>query len=797
MEARHRMRLYFICWIFLALLCVFLNILNIDWDNTNIVIGALIVIILGVLQGSVLEFPLITIATFLVGGNTRENKRAPCDRLTIMLNYNLLATNKDDIDECLETMYMAYIGNLSANVSAVLVSATNDDELKKYELRQRDKYRDLIYDEVYREGLAFSQGKYNDVDNLHFKHIWKKHLGTDANIFVDKVLDNVCETYAREFMVVHRVSRVLKKCGQYQDLMLLSEGISRAFSYCDSSYYGKQARKKGENLFHESKDVSNILNRKFDYTLVLDGDTGVPRGGVFDLLEIAAGNPDKGIIQPSIKFQCTKDDTIYMHLEASRQAIYGAFTNAMTSLLGQSGFFGKALIKNNLYIEHVIGTEDNLIERVPVDVLSHDTFEAALLKPMYAGSTYLLEAPCYNYVTWSIRERRWNRGEVILASYFWENAVGKPMRWLQKHFQKSKFNKTKLRTKSHLDFVTTYIAHSALRHMLMKPFLLLYICITAGGYMKYPYISIIVVMFTILIFPKFAVCNRKIYKHVILETIASILQYTPEAVVGTIRLCRAVYANISLNAKWVPQRAVEEEFKKSNPFISSFRHLWGYSLFAIICCIVVMLFTENSVLIFPLLLTLLFLPLFTGFTSLKAGSIWSKTKKVKHNDNYSSRLSTHHKGTSHTVNLGIQSLSSGKMYQSLGQLWNGHEYSDTSYLLSSANDKIDSLIDNTYNFGKNKFKNLISPSRVPSNQFNSGSSLRKYMKNKPENEFHDDTNKILSTHSVFKMGLNGKTQLLDYYDRSGNKNDVERLLQRLHVLNDWQFSDRNYLYSPL
>jgi hypothetical protein len=78
-----------------------------------------------------------------------------------------------------------------------------------------------------------------------------------------------------------------------------------------------------------------------------------------------------------------------------------------------------------------------------VDVLSHDTFEAALLKPLYCGTVHLLEAPSYNYVSWNIRERRWNRGEVLLAMYFWKHAVGRPMRWLQSKIQGDKFNPTK------------------------------------------------------------------------------------------------------------------------------------------------------------------------------------------------------------------------------------------------------------------------------------------------------------------------------------------------------------------
>jgi membrane glycosyltransferase len=417
-------------------------------------------------------------------------------------------------------------------------------------------------------------------------------------------------------MVVHRVSRVLRKCGQYQDLMLLSEGDDVAFTYCDGSYYGTDARPYAEPLFHESEDVNNIFGRKFDYTLVLDGDTGVPDGCVHELLSIAAANPERGIIQPAIKLYCNDTDTIFMQIEAMRQAIYEPMTNAVMELLGQSAYFGKAMIKNKIYIERVIGTRENPIERVPIDVLSHDTFEAALLQPLYAGSVHLLEAPSFNFVTWNIRERRWNRGEVLLAMYFWKNALGRPMRWIQKKMKGDKFNSTRLRTESNLDFVSSFIAYAALRQMMMKPFLLFYVIIHVSIHLRYKYASIIIVMFLVLLFPKFAICNKKNYKHVMVETIASILQFTPEAVVGCVRLVKAVQANLGAKIKWIPQRAVEDEFRASNCFISSFKHLWGYSVFAVLCGTIIVLFFQQAILLLALLTSLFILPFYTGVTSL-------------------------------------------------------------------------------------------------------------------------------------------------------------------------------------
>lgn len=624
-----RIYLYFTTWVSLAFIAIILNVINVDWERTNYINGIIIVVVLGVLQGSVMEFPTQTMATLLIGGDKRGLQTAKSDRLTIVLNYNLLAMSRDEIDECMETMYEAYMGNLSPNVSAVLVSATGDESLKDYELEVRDRFRSAIFDELFHEGSCFAKDDFESIDPIRLDNVWNLYEDVDKTLFFHEYLHDICDRYAREFMVIHRVSRVLRKCGQYQDLMLLSEGEDEAFSYCDPYFYGKGARNEGEQLFYDSDDVKNIFGRKFDYTLVLDGDTGVPKKCVFDLLDIAAANPEKGIIQPAIKIHCQPTDTIFMHIETIRQQIYEPMTNAVMELLGQSAYFGKALLKNRIYIDNVIGSRDHPIERVPIDVLSHDTFEAAILKPLYAGSVFLLEAPSLNFVTWSIRERRWNRGEVLLAMYFWENGIGRPIRWIKKKLQGENFNATKLRTESPLNFASSYIAYSALRQMVMKPLLMLYVIIHISVHLRYRYASIILIMFLVLVFPKFATCNRHNYKYVLLETLASFFQFTPEAMVGCVRIFKAVQANLAKNVKWIPQRAVEDEFRNSNPFISSFHHLWGYSLFALVCGVLVVLFIPRAILILIMLTTLFLLPIYTGITSLPLKSpSWSNKDDI-------------------------------------------------------------------------------------------------------------------------------------------------------------------------
>lgn len=611
---------YFLFWFFLVIIGSLLNACNVDWKLNSRWLGVLIVLVVGVLQGSVLELVAMATTTAVLGGHRRRTRYAPFDHLTLIMNYNLLAVSEDDVDETFETMFKAYMKNLSENFSIVLVSATNSIKLKQYELQVRDKYRLKIYKTLMDEGLAFANNEFKTIDKFHIQYVWLKYVDIPRNKFLNNYLDKICRRFSKDFMCVHRVSRVLKKCGQYQDLMLLSEGDNQAYSYTDQNLYGKMARPYGEELFYASKDVKNILGRCFDYTLVLDGDTGLSEGSVYELMSIAAAYPDRGIVQPAIKMDVKENDSLFMHLEDIRQQVNEPINNAITELLGQSGFFGKGLIQNKIYIENVIGNRHNVLERVPIDVLSHDTFEAACLRPLYASSVLLLEAPCLNYVTWDMRETRWNKGEILLSMYFWPFTVGTIMRYLQSKLNGIDHTLTKLRTQSHFDFVSAYVAHSALRNMFMKPLLLAYMVLHMFIQLHYPFLPICTIMFLILIYPKMAVYNGHNFKNILIEVIASTFQFTPEAFVGTWRVLMAIRGNLDPRTRWVPQRAAEEEFRKSNPFKSSFRHLWMFSLVATILSGVVTFLdqfaTNRNYFMYTMIATLFLLPLFTAFTTM-------------------------------------------------------------------------------------------------------------------------------------------------------------------------------------
>jgi len=603
---------YFSLWNLFTGVCLVLSTFNVDWAVTHPALGVAVVLIQGMLHWSVLEIPLQTIATLLTSPN--KVSRADRGQLSLVLNYNLLAVTRPDIDDCFENMFQAFMGNLDERVSAVLVSATNEASLREYELQVRDQCRRRIYETLLVEGKCWAGLSSGPVDAGRAKRVWSQLESLKGSDDVVHELESICKAFSEQFMVLHRVSRVLRKCGQYQDLMLLSSGEDKAFTYCDTSLYGDAARAQGEPLFRASPDMDKVRGRNFDYTLVLDNDTQVEQGSVFDMLEIAAAHPDRAIIQPAIKMTCDSGDSMFMHLEAMRQHIHEPMNSTVTSILGESSFYGKGLIKNSVYVDKCLGTRSKLIEAVPIDVLSHDTFEAAVLRPLYASDVQLLESPCHNYVTWDIRERRWNRGELLLAMYFWPTLIGAPMRFLQYIFQGGKFNRTEVRTKSDLDKVSSYFAHAALRQMIMKPLLVSYIVMVDFVEMHFEWLPIITVMFLIIVFPKFAVCSRKNIRGVMLETLASVLQFTPESVVGTIRVLRALKAHLTGNAKWVPQRAVEDEFKVSNPIIFSLRYMWYYMMFAVACGFLVMKLIPEAIFIMTMLATLFILPIYAGIT---------------------------------------------------------------------------------------------------------------------------------------------------------------------------------------
>ena len=187
---------------------------------------------------------------------------------------------------------------------------------------------------------------------------------------------------------------------------------------------------------------------------------------------------------------------------------------------------------------------------------------------------------------------------------------------------------TRLRTESPMDATSAYIAHSAIRQMAMKPLLLVYILLQNKAALFSAWIPLALVAWVVIIFPKFAIITRSNWPSVLIETVASILQYTPEPLIGTMRVIQSHIAYLfkCYTKGWVPQRAVEQSFLNSNPFVSSFAHLWKYSVCAGLAMVFFAVWDPSSYLIQFMLGCTFVTPFFVGVTALTRESKSAKNQ---------------------------------------------------------------------------------------------------------------------------------------------------------------------------
>lgn len=624
--------LYFHIWTTASVILFLISCANVDWLYLfrnepwyMIALCIFFVLVQGLLQWSVLELPLMSMASVMV--KPQDDLVGDGRHLTCLVNYNLLASSREEVDATLMNAFVAYFGNLGPSVAACLVSATGDEELKAYELEVRDNFREQIFHLVLAEGKAWADGAAINRGRSYrvFERFRNRGTGQAVDGFIDDILPSLAKRYASDFMVIHRRTRVLRKCGQYQDLMLLSQGDNQCWTYTDPKHYQTKARVFGEPLFVPSEDVDNIMGRSFDYTLVLDGDTGVTRDSISRLLDVAAANPNRAILQPSIEMIADEDQSIFMHMDKLRQEVNEPIAAAVTTLMGRSGFFGKGLIKNDLYIKGVLGTRKKPLEKVPIDVLSHDTFEAGALSPLFVKSVKLLEEPCGNYVTWNIRECRWNRGELILSHYFFPNTLGRLFSSAMWLCRKEAPEKLIVREKTVLDTAGAYIAHSALRQMALKPLLLMFILcrIWVKVHFYYSWISLATMCLLVLVLPKLPLLRRNNWWKVLLEVLCSIVQYSPEPITGTFRVLRAVQSHVTGVSGWVPQFKVEKDFLIKPEVVASFSYQWKLFLISVGSAIPIFIFRPTDFLLQFLFLITAALPIFTTLTALPL-SCWKK-----------------------------------------------------------------------------------------------------------------------------------------------------------------------------
>eukprot|EP00927_Polykrikos_kofoidii_P011821 TRINITY_DN15053_c0_g1_i1.p1 TRINITY_DN15053_c0_g1~~TRINITY_DN15053_c0_g1_i1.p1 ORF type:complete len:1197 (-),score=178.02 TRINITY_DN15053_c0_g1_i1:19-3090(-) len=465
-----------------------------------------------------------------------------------ILSYCLLSQDVRSSEDTFQTALRSHLSNLdpTGRVTTAVVSVSSSLSIVECEMRCRDRCRQAIQRHLGRElqaivpllprgtldttvsGFVAGVGsvepnalaealRVSDSDGLgnlggDRSTFWlgvlesiRANGTTDVDEFVNELKRKV-EECAQHFIYLHRTCRILKKTGQYQDLIILgSTGNNQAYTYLEEDY-GRQGRVAGSPCFGFSgnlevdqpssfvgkpradvsilpsdsacsaasvtanvdggpvsrendgiggvnaqisssngQDDGKLLERtaalerlgladielvasagrdpqnRYWYTLVLDSDTFCPPGSVRRLVEVAQHEDNKhfGIINANLANDYAQDSRCTWHMW--RNALMEVSTVDLQRgqfwIFGRVGFYGKGLIRNEMYLERLIGTPNRPVEALPIDILSHDTVEAKLLKPAVVLEVTLYEDVARNPISGLAQSTRWMLGEIRNASY--------------------------------------------------------------------------------------------------------------------------------------------------------------------------------------------------------------------------------------------------------------------------------------------------------------------------------------------------------------------------------------------
>lgn len=558
--------------------------------------------------------------------------------------------------------------------------AAEDIQLKDARMRQRVEVAKIL--------TSLPEGCSDRVD--YWLQILESNtqIASDASCELREALEAAVEEATTHFIYLHRNCKILKKPGQYQDLMVLgSTGNNQAYTYLEDDY-GDMGRKAGSTCFSfeanlsddsETKDPQafhsararleergredvllvagygiDAQNRYF-YTMVLDSDTVCPPKSIRKLVETAEHPANKafGIINANLANDYGADATCTWHMW--RNALMEVSTVNLQRgqfwIFNRVGFYGKGLVRNDLYMTRLIGKPGQVIEALPIDILSHDTVEAKLLQPGIAIDVTLYEDVARNPISSMSQSTRWMLGEVRNGCYHSDGTYAPVVKLIsQVH---SLITKREWKSSTWIRWrdvpcaaSAEYLSHTGFRIFHAGPGILLINIFTTvlaeqgwGLQLRIlPVVGFSAFLFTVLalfIIPKgflildklpslnlgkYLLCTRKASKIgdgsyarsqisekddaafiaradsasssmsgqtlnrcsillrqsvlAIIEVVLSILLFSPELILGVIRMVRGVWAQATGSASWKPQDAVEKEIENCLSLWYVFKKTW-------------------------------------------------------------------------------------------------------------------------------------------------------------------------------------------------------------------------------
>ena len=488
-----------------------LVVMQFDWERGNWTFMIFFTAISTFLSWNIVDLSVSTLcfyALYAVVGfkplPTRNFSHGIPDDCKTALAFCLLSGSEISSEETFENTTAAYLGNLcpNGNLKAAVVSVSNDYKVIKRELDCRDEQRENVekvlreaYEEVkpivLAEILADERAAKASTRSEEAvasappasppaqlgeegtaKYMWSvllRHKWRARRKEWDELAEKTIEMQKAGLIYLHRTCRVLKKPGQYQDMMLLmARGVTGAMSYT-SEYYGTHGRPAGSVNwgFHSNihfknapkdsdpEELKEDLERRmapdvemlrvagasgievpaepgglcrYRYCMMMDKDTVLPAGAAWRLCEVGGANkwepgmsddPGKGpgIISCQLQVERVRDITWFMWGNMVIEATKPSVDRCWYELVGSCGFFGKGLLDCEKYIAKCIGTPEVLVEALPVDIMSHDTPEGFLLRPCFADHVIMEEEPARNFITFESQTTRWMVGELLNLCY--------------------------------------------------------------------------------------------------------------------------------------------------------------------------------------------------------------------------------------------------------------------------------------------------------------------------------------------------------------------------------------------
>eukprot|EP01135_Chromosphaera_perkinsii_P010079 Nk52_evm4s2011 gene=Nk52_evmTU4s2011 len=123
--------------------------------------------------------------------------------------------------------------------------------------------------------------------------------------------------------------------------------------------------------------------------------------------------------------------SVFMWRVGAQEVSVPSIGASVSSTMGRSFFYGKGLVNNLAYCSALLGSPEKPRDALPIDIYSHDTYEALFLRPYCTDEVFFTEDPVFNPLAIQYQKKRWMVGELINGCYLFPESFGRLVRILK------------------------------------------------------------------------------------------------------------------------------------------------------------------------------------------------------------------------------------------------------------------------------------------------------------------------------------------------------------------------------